>query len=74
METDSHITELTSVHVENSKKCPRYTAKLLDNINIGPSPLWMQMRLRAAWYAPINNVVDITNYVMLELGQPSARF
>jgi phenylalanyl-tRNA synthetase beta chain len=74
VETDAHITELTSVHVENSKKCPRYTAKLLDNINIGPSPLWMQMRLRAAGMRPINNVVDITNYVMLELGQPLHAF
>ena len=74
VETDPHISELTSVQVENSKKCPRYTAKLLGNINIGPSPLWMQMRLRAAGMRPINNVVDITNYVMLELGQPLHAF
>ena len=54
--------------------CPRYTATLIRGIKIGPSPLWMQMRLRRAGMRPINNIVDITNYVMLELGQPLHAF
>ncbi len=54
--------------------CPRYTAAMIRRVNIGPSPLWMQMRLRRAGMRPINNIVDITNYVMLELGEPLHAF
>ncbi len=54
--------------------CPRYTATLIQGVKIAPSPLWMQMRLRRAGMRPINNVVDITNYVMLELGEPLHAF
>ena len=54
--------------------CPRYTLRLLTDIKIGPSPLWMQQRLRAMGMRPINNMVDVTNYVMLELGQPLHAF
>ncbi len=54
--------------------CPRYTATLIRNVKIAPSPLWMQLRLRHAGMRPINNVVDITNYVMLELGEPLHAF
>jgi phenylalanyl-tRNA synthetase beta chain len=58
------------VRIEDPVGCPRFAAARLDNVRIGPSPEWMQQRLIAAGMRPISNVVDITNYVMLELGQP----
>ena len=57
-----------------SELCPRYTARVVKNIKIEPSPLWLRMRLRASGVRPINNIVDITNYVMLEYGQPMHAF
>ncbi len=59
-----------SVEVEDRKLCPRYCARVCTNIQIGPSPKWMQRRLAASGIRPINNLVDITNYVMEEYGQP----
>lgn len=59
-----------SVSVEDSQLCPRYCARVCTNIKIGPSPEWMQRRLAASGIRPINNLVDITNYVMEEYGQP----
>jgi phenylalanyl-tRNA synthetase beta chain len=63
-----------SVVVEDSELCPRYTARKLTNVTIGPAPQWMQQRLSAVGMRPINNIVDITNYVMLESGQPLHAF
>jgi phenylalanyl-tRNA synthetase beta chain len=66
--------KLASVTVEAGDMCPRFTARVIQNVKIGPSPLWMVLRLAAAGMRSINNVVDISNYVMLELGQPSHAF
>ncbi len=63
-------TSAVQVTIEDPKGCPRYVGREVDGVRIGPSPLWMQHRLRAADVRPINNVVDITNYVLLEFGQP----
>ncbi|MGI6180965.1 MAG: phenylalanine--tRNA ligase subunit beta [Agathobaculum sp.] len=63
-----------SVEVRDPDLCPRYTARLVKNIKIEPSPAWMRERLHACGVRPINNIVDITNYVMLEYGQPMHAF
>lgn len=68
------VNELLSVKVENAELCPRYTAKVVKNVKIAPSPRWMRERLRAHGVRPINNLVDITNFVMLEYGQPMHAF
>ncbi|MDI3534564.1 MAG: phenylalanyl-tRNA synthetase beta chain [Thermosediminibacterales bacterium] len=73
-EGQGNISNETRVDVEDPDLCPRYTARLIKNVRIKPSPIWMQQRLRAAGIRPINNIVDITNYVMLELGQPLHAF
>lgn len=68
------ISELVSVEVKDSALCPRYTARAVKNVKIAPSPLWLRARLRMMGVRPINNIVDITNYVMLEYGQPMHAF
>lgn len=69
-----NISDNLKVEIADSALCPRYTAKMVKNIKIGPSPLWLRRRLRASGVRPINNIVDITNYVMLEYGQPMHAF
>ncbi len=66
--------EPVKVDIEDPDLCRRYVARLLKNVKVGPSPYWMQNRLRAAGVRPISNVVDVTNYVMMELGQPMHAF
>lgn len=69
-ENQEKVEDYVSVQVDAPDLCPRYLAKAVKNVKIAPSPLWMQRRLRAAGVRPINNIVDITNFVMLETGQP----
>jgi phenylalanyl-tRNA synthetase beta chain len=68
------IGDLVSVEVQDAELCPRFTASIIEGVTVGPSPQWMQERLLRHGMRPINNVVDITNYVMLETGQPSHAF
>ncbi len=68
------INELLSVEVKNPTLCRRYVARMIKNIKVAPSPRWMRERLRASGVRPINNLVDITNFVMLEYGQPMHAF
>ncbi|MDO4983366.1 MAG: phenylalanine--tRNA ligase subunit beta [Eubacteriales bacterium] len=68
------INELTKIIIEDADLCPRYTARMVKNVRIAPSPAWMRERIRNAGMRPINNIVDITNYVMLEYGQPMHAF
>ena len=68
------VNELAKVVIEEPELCPRYTARMVKNVKIAPSPAWMCERLRNAGMRPINNLVDITNYVMLEYGQPMHAF
>ena len=67
---DEDVNDYIKVTVEDEELCPRYTARVVKNIKLAPSPEWMQRRLSAMGIRPINNLVDITNYVMEEYGQP----
>ncbi|MBR2894608.1 MAG: phenylalanine--tRNA ligase subunit beta [Oscillospiraceae bacterium] len=71
---EGNLVELLDVETPDADLCPRYSARMVRNVKIGPSPKWMRERLRAMGVRPINNIVDITNYVMLEYGQPMHAF
>ena len=68
------IRDLAKIVIEEPELCPRYIARMVKNVKIAPSPEWMKERIRNAGMRPINNIVDITNYVMLEYGQPMHAF
>ena len=74
LEESEDAAEQTSVIIERSDLCPRYVAKLIFGVKISPAPFWMRRRLQAVGVRSINNIVDVTNYVMLELGQPLHAF
>lgn len=73
-EANTPVEALLQVSVEDQDLCGRYAARVVENIKVGPSPSWLTNRLRSAGIRSINNVVDVTNYVMLELGQPIHAF
>ena len=73
-EASEKATDFINIKVENPEDNPLYIAKVIKNVKIGPSPLWMQTRLMASGIRPHNNVVDITNYILLEYGQPLHAF
>jgi phenylalanyl-tRNA synthetase beta chain len=71
---DNKISELTSIKIEAPDHCPRYVARLIEDIKIKPSPFWLQERLLSVGQRPINNIVDVTNFVLMETGQPLHAF
>ncbi len=73
-ESGEDIHQLAKVELLDREKCPRYSCRVIKNVNIGPSPMWLKSRLESSGVRSINNVVDVTNYVLLELGQPLHAF
>lgn len=73
-DTTKNISNYVKVEVLDSDKCPRYTARLILDVNVGESPRWLKSKLIALGLRPINSIVDVTNYVMMELGQPLHAF
>lgn len=73
-ESSEDINSLTSVKIIDADACPRYTARMIKNVQVGESPVWIKTRLEAAGLRAINNIVDVTNFVMLEMGQPLHAF
>ena len=71
---NSSIANRVTIAIRNPRLCPRYSARLVDEVQMGPSPVWMRFRLESCGIRSINNVVDVTNYVMLETGQPLHAF
>jgi len=73
-EHDPAASTLTAVQIADAGLCPRYIAHVITGVTVGPSPAWLASRLEAAGVRPINNIVDATNYVMMEWGQPQHAF
>ena len=73
-ESDESIEGQVSVAIDDAERCPRYTARLIKGVKVGPSPDWLVERLTAIGQRSINNIVDVTNYVLFELGQPLHTF
>ncbi|MDD5712779.1 MAG: phenylalanine--tRNA ligase subunit beta, partial [Smithellaceae bacterium] len=73
-EAGEEISNITSVTIDAPELCPRYTARVIKNVNISESPAWMRQKLEAVGIRSINNVVDVTNFVMMEMGQPLHAF
>src|SRR6202045_4758898 len=73
-EAAEYATTATRVEIESPELCGRYTARVLRGVKVGPSPAWLRQRLEALGQTPINNIVDATNYTMLELGHPLPAF
>ena len=73
-EASGNVADMAKIVIEDAELCPRYTARMVKNVKIAPSPEWMKERIRNAGMRPINNIVDITNYVMMEYGQPMHAF
>ncbi|WP_434390882.1 phenylalanine--tRNA ligase subunit beta [Melittangium boletus] len=73
-ESGAPASEKVRVRIEDATRCPRYAARVIENVKIGPSPQWLQDRLKACGVRPISNVVDVTNFVLLEYGQPLHAF
>jgi phenylalanyl-tRNA synthetase beta chain len=71
---NSRIANRVTIAIRNPRLCPRYSARVVDEVRMGPSPVWMRFRLESCGIRSINNVVDVTNYVMLETGQPLHAF
>ena len=74
IEGEGDVNDLVKVTVENGDLCPRYTGRAATDLTIGPSPAWMQRRLKEMGMRPISNIVDITNYVLMEYGHPTHAF
>ena len=73
-ESDPPAERLAAVTIEAPDHCPRYAARVIEGVRVGPSPFWLQDRLRSVGLRPINNLVDVTNFVMMETGQPLHAF
>ena len=73
-EIEKEASELVKIDIEDAEACPRYSARIIDNVKIAPSPFWLKRKLVSAGVRPINNVVDITNLVLMEYGQPLHAF
>ena len=72
--TSESVNDITSVTIKDKELCPRYTARIIKDVKIGPSPEWLQKRITSIGLRPVNNIVDITNYVLMESGQPLHAF